>query len=203
MILTPMQPLDLTIRADQYSERSDGLHLSRVTHDILCGLDPERYDDREGGPNWMNFIMGLVFERVLEMAWLDRESQVRPELIRPGEVHLDGIIGTPDAYDTLLGRPEEAKCTKKSCRQPITDNKFWHYWVQLKAYCKMLGCTEGVLWVLFINGNYNRTEKLADGSHDPESGYIIKGWEAKWTQLEIDENWAMLWRHAQRRGWIK
>lgn len=164
--------------------------------------DPDKYGKDRNGTKWMNFIMGLVFERALELAWLDREvgSSFRPGLIRPGEIEKDGITGTPDAYDFIAGEPEEFKCTKKSCRQEITDKKFWIYWVQLKAYAHMMGCSSGVLRVLFINGNYNRGD---DADNDPESGYIIKSWRAEWTELELVENWSMLLKHAMRRGWLK
>lgn len=161
-------------------------------------MDPEKYGTDKGSSKWMNFMMGLVLERALERAWLDREltGTYRPGLIRPGEVHKDNITGTPDAYDYITGEPEEYKCTKKSCRQDITDKKFWIYWVQLKAYCYMIGCDSGVLRVLFINGNYSREED------DPESGYVIKSWRCKWTELELWENWNMLLLHAKRKGWL-
>lgn len=196
MILTELKPPDLTALTTQYTERTEGLHLSRITHDILCNIDPKRYTEREGGPNYMNFLMGLMYERALEMAWMDMERRTRPGLIRPGELMLDGIIGTPDAYDTYVGVPEEYKCTKKSIRQPITDRKFMHYWWQLKAYAKMMGVTSGHLWVLFINGDYSKDYD------DPKASYTIKGWRADWSQLEIDENWDFIVKHAVRRGWL-
>jgi len=144
----------------------------------------------------MNFLMGLIFERALEMAWMDREREVRPELVRIGEVQVDGVIGTVDAFDTRLGHPEEYKCTKMSCRQPIDDPKFYHYWMQLKAYCYMLGASTGVLWVLHVNGNYSREPT------DPESGYVLKGYLAKFSQNELRENWNMHINHAKRKGWL-
>lgn len=195
----PLPPLNIQKRVTQYTPRSEGpgiLHLSTITADILIGMDPERYGEKEGGAKWMNFWAGLLFERVLEMAWVDKEMEERPELIRPGEVTLGGITGTPDAYDTKMFRPEEYKFTKKSCRQPITDDKFRHYWWQLKAYAKMVGAHSGALYICHVNGNYSYDDK------DPESGYIIKPWYDEWTDLELDENWAMLTRHARRRGWL-
>ena len=200
MLLTPLPPLDIRSRAGQYTERTAGLHVSQIIGDLLVSMDPDTYgknDANEG--KWMNFLAGLVFERALELAWLDKEIEDnhRPELVRPGEVERDGILGTPDAFDTRLGRPEEYKCTKKSCRQEITDPKFWHYFVQLKAYVYMLGCNSGVLWVLFVNGNYSNDD------NDPESSYVIKGWEMEWTDLELEENWTMLVNHARLRGWLK
>jgi hypothetical protein len=161
-------------------------------------MDPDRYDEREGGPKYMNFYAGLIFERALELAWLDKEltSGQRPELIRPGEVVRDGIIGTPDAFDTKKFRPEEYKCTKKSCRQDVSDKKFWHYWVQLKAYAYMTGASGGALYILHINGNYSRDD------NDPESGYVIKGWEDEWSTHHLEENWNMIAGHAKRMGWL-
>lgn len=195
----PLPPIDIRSRSEQYIERSDTLHLSQITGDLLLTMDPERYGGPDNEGRWMNFLVGLIFERALELAWLDKELEgnYRPGLIRPGEVSRDGITGTPDAYDTVLGRPVEFKCTKKSCRQDISDPKFWHYFVQLKAYMYMLDCMQGELWVLFINGNYSRDE------NDPESGYIIKGWEVEYTQLELEENWRMITSHAKLRGWLK
>jgi hypothetical protein len=194
----PLPPLNIAARSNQYVDRSDGLHLSRITHDILCKMDPERYDDREGGPNYMNFYAGLIFERALELAWLDKEftSGQRPELIRPGEVTRDGVIGTPDAFDTKLFRPEEYKCTKKSCRQDISDVKFWHYWIQLKCYAYMTGANSGALYILHVNGNYSRDYS------DPDSGYVIKGWYDEWSDTSLAETWNMILTHARRMKWL-
>lgn len=195
----------------QYTERTDGLHLSQITGDILVGLDPKKYgrDDEDQGM-WMNFLLGLIYERALELAWLDKELEgFRPGLIRPGEIKwrdpISGkdVIGTPDALDMsyisaagIPGRPEEYKFSKKSCRQPITDTKFWHYWVQLKAYAFMLGVNSGALYILHVNGNNSRD------FDDPESSYQIRGWEDTWTDMQLEENWIMLLNHARRRGWL-
>lgn len=198
MKITQLPTPNLEIRANQYTERSGGLHLSQIIQDILVTMDPETYTNGNDNSKWMNFMMGLTLERALEMAWLDREliSGYRPGLIRPGEITKDGIIGTPDAYDFINMEPEEVKCTKKSCRQPITDAKFAHYLWQLKAYAYMLGCSSGTLWVLHINGNYSRDD------NDPDSGYVFRGYRFQWTELELAENWFMLTSHAKRRGWL-
>lgn len=205
-----LPPFDLRSRSQQYTERTPDtpgwVHFSTILNDLLIKKDPTRYSDegRHDDVKWMNFMMGLVLERALELAWLDREMEVRPELIRPGELRCpinedgsSGIIITPDAFDTGLGRPEEYKLTKMSCRQPITDDKFWKYWTQLMCQCKVAGCLTGVLRVLHINGNYSRDDK------DPESGYVIKSWEWTWTQLQIDERWAMIVGHGIRAGLLK
>lgn len=204
MAPTALPPIDIRSRAMQYTERTEGLHLSQITGDILIGMDPKKYgrEDEDDGM-WMNFLLGLIYERALELAWLDKELEGhRPGLIRPGEIvwvdPISGknIYGTPDAFDTIKGRPEEYKFTKKSSRQPITDNKFWHYWVQLKAYAYMLGVNSGALYIMHVNGNNSKDFA------DPEGSYQIRGWEDTWTQVQLEENWAMLVNHARRRGWL-
>src|SRR5258707_417323 len=115
MHIIDLPPPDLAARANQYVARTDGLHLSHVTQDILATMDPAKYGETSrDDAKWGNFLAGLIWEGVLEIAWVDREAQIRSELIRPGEVTVDGIIGTPDAYDTAIGQPEEYKATKKS-----------------------------------------------------------------------------------------
>lgn len=191
-----LPPVDIRPMTEQQTVRSDGLHLSTITGDILIGMDPDRYGEREGGAKWMNFLMGLIFEDAIINAYQGRVEKQRMELIRIGEVYKDGVLGTPDNIDMRYPRPVEYKCTKKSCRQPITDKKFWHYWVQLKAYAYMIGVREGELDVLHINGNYSRDD------NDPNNGYIINPWEDDWTDLELLENWMMLIKHAIRRRWL-
>jgi hypothetical protein len=197
-----LPPLAIEPRVNQYTERTEGLHLSQIILDLLIGLEPGKYAKQtHENVRWMNFLAGLIFERVLEEAWLSKEFQHRPELVRPGEIKLDGILMTPDAYDTVKRRPEEYKCTKKSCRQSVLDKKFWPYWVQLKAYAYALktigyGTNSGALYILHINGNYSRDDD------DPDSGYVIKPWEDEWSDLQLEENWAMIVQHARNRGWL-
>src|SRR4051812_12973667 len=106
-----LPPLDIITRSTQYVERSPGLHLSQITGDILVTMDPDRYDRTENEGAHMNWLVGLLFERAVELAWVDREHEVEPDFIRPGEVGpVDGILGTPDAYRISRGRPAEFKC---------------------------------------------------------------------------------------------
>lgn len=196
-----LPPLDILPRATQYAERTPGLHLSQITGDILYTMDPDRYGDDENMEGaHMNWLVGLLFERAVELAWADREHELDggAGMVRPGEVGpVDGIIGTPDAVRLIPQRPAEFKCTKKSCRQPITDKKFWHYWVQLKAYAYMMGMNSGELHILHVNGNYSHDD------NDPDAGYQIRSWEDTWTNIELEENWMMLRNHAVRRGWLR
>ena len=107
-----------------------------------------------------------------------------------GQLCLDGIYGTPDGFDTVDCCVEEFKATWRSSNRPL-DPDFWHWLVQIKAYCKMLTVTWAKLRVFYVNGNYR------------ESGPQVKQFRLEWTQLEIDDNWRMLKNHAKSKGWIK
>jgi hypothetical protein len=67
------------------------------------------------------------------------------------------------------------------------DKRFWHWLVQIKAYCALVGTTFGRLHVLFVNGNY------AD-EREPQ----YRSWDLRFTEREVEENWMMLThqRHA-------
>lgn len=203
----PLPPMDIRSRSQQYTERTAGVHFSDIMQDLLVSMDPETYGRNEEGDivdegKWLNFLIGLIFERAIEMAWMDREleGQYRPGLVRPGELWTpEGVIITPDMFDTELNRPVEFKCSKKSCRQGPDDPKFWHYWVQLKAQARALGVNEGELWILHINGDYG----FLNNRMTPESGYVLKGWVDTWTDQQLDDNWAMLINHATHRGMLR
>jgi hypothetical protein len=110
--------------------------------------------------------------------------------ITPGELHLDGIYGTPDWIDTVDYCVEEFKATYRSSRRPL-DPDFWHWLVQIKAYCRLLQTTWARLRVFYVNGNYR------------DSGPQYKAYRLSFTALEIDDNWRMLSGHAKSKGWTK
>lgn len=110
--------------------------------------------------------------------------------ISPGELTLDGIHGTPDWLDAADWCLEEFKCTWRSSSRPL-DPDFWHWLVQIKAYCKMLTCQWARLRVFYVNGDYR------------ESGPQYRPYRLEFTKLEIDDNWKMLTGHARSKGWIK
>jgi len=107
-----------------------------------------------------------------------------------GQLSLDGIYGSPDGFDTVDCCVEEFKATWRSSNRPL-DPDFWHWLVQIKAYCKMLTVNWARLRVFYVNGNYR------------ESGPQIKQFRLEWSQLEIDDNWKMLRGHAKAKGWIR
>lgn len=191
---------------DQYTARTPddkakGVHhVSRLLHTICEKMWPHRFGKGNGErPSNLRILIGMLFESLLTAAF---KSQISQDLngdarfMRLGEVKRKvkwkgrqlTVVGTPDALDTEDWMIEEWKATWMSCRQPITDPKFWHYWVQVMAYCYMVGTTRARLRVLFVNGDY---------SHGDESGPRLLGWEVEFTEQELKENWDMLLNHAE------
>jgi len=193
---------DLIDRLAQSSApRSEGLHLSTIYGDLMGQLQPKRFD-RSKPFNKVSIESGLVFENMLEKGLAEKFATVRPgELWSP-----EGIIMTPDGVNPLLDAGEEYKFTRMSSRiyksntSPYTDEygmpnqKFLHWFLQMKGYAKWLDTRKFVLRVLHINGDYDRKK---------ESGPEFLSHLVEFTQPEIDENWTMLTNHARNRGMLQ
>jgi len=175
------------------ANRSKGMHVSTAIHSVMEELYPDRFD---GSP--IN-IVRANFGNALERAIIQGLSEAHPNrYVRPGELELDDIYGTPDLWDLLVDPTSgsiatcEFKLTwaSSSRAEDIEDAWFWRYWTQLKSYCYMGGHTRGRLMVGFINGNYRR--------NDPEgSAPCVYEWEDEWTEEELAENWEMI----KARAW--
>jgi len=111
----------------------------------------------------MQFEKGWLWEVALSRAFGEKAAK------RPGELELDGIVGSPDGV-TDDGVIEEYKCTAKSSNTSPTD--MWRWMMQVKGYCKMAGTTKCVFRILHL-------------SFVP----VYKVWELTFTQRELDENW--------------
>jgi hypothetical protein len=180
--------------------RSPGpAHVSNIIRDIentvLKPGQRRKYDDlspEEKRRMGAYVSVGWAWEEAIRGALL--ASGAGPlsseRFISPGECVLDGIYGTPDWLDVDDYCVEEFKATWRSSRRPL-DPDFWHWLVQIKAYCKMLGCTWARLRVFYVNGDYR------------DSGPQIKHFRLEWSKLEIDQNWEMLKNHAKSKGWVK
>jgi hypothetical protein len=162
--------------------RSDTLHLSTLIKAILVGLEPERFSGTDD-PS-VKFEMGFAVERAIEEAWRLR----RIEVLRPGEFAKDGITGSPDGVSFEDGMPivDEIKCTWMSSRGCPEDRKFWHWIVQMKAYCYLLDTPRARLHAFFVNGDY---------AQHREPQYL--SWDLCFTEGELEENWLMLLNQAR------
>jgi hypothetical protein len=180
MIVTPREVTVADLALDPHPPRSTGFHVSALIKAILVGLEPGRFG---GEMDWTRIEIGFAVERAIEQAWQAR----RIDVWRPGEIEKDGIAGSPDGvtFDAEGPVVDEIKCTWMSSKGCPEDKKFWHWLVQIKAYCHLLDTTRARLHVFFVNGDY--------ASHrDPQ----YRSWDLGFHEGEIAENWSMLVNQA-------
>lgn len=151
----------------------------------LC-LKLGHYTDTGGPPSTSLMELGSTFEDVVAKALADRYAHM-DRYARPGELEMDGLIGTPDLYDVVDQALIEVKLTKLSSRNDIESTKFWKYWVQLMAYCHMMGVTKGRLHIGHINGDY---------TWDKGPDIVYNVWEEVFTPEQLFNNWRMLKSHS-------
>lgn len=165
------------------------LHLSTIYQDIESSIalrERSEFTEKE-----LEFFRagGFLWERVWSQAFA--ESIRGGAIVRPGEVYVEGITGSPDNWDIASNRVIETKCTwKSSAKFESLEKYFWLWLVQMKGYCRMVGTKEAELYVFFMMGDYR-------GSGPQCNGLLLE-----WTEKEIEDNWKMLKRHARDRGWI-
>lgn len=193
-----VEDLDLMARLGHSSgPRSSGLHLSDIYKSLMARMQPKRFS---GGTMDMGKIeTGLLFENMLERSLAEKFATHRP-----GEVISDeGIAMTPDGVNLAEGCGEEYKCTWASTRHhdggttPYTDGygmpnqKFLHWFIQMKGYAKWLNTDTFLLRTLHVNGDYAHPYKPAFVTH-----------RIRFTETEIQDNWRMLMNHARSEGML-
>jgi hypothetical protein len=195
--LTPIDAGETLVRVNaRLGYRPPGAHVSEIIRDIedtvnKPGQRPpsERLSSEERRRMGNYVALGWAWELIIQPALMEVYFGADENYVRPGPLQLDGIWGTPDGLDMETWAVEEFKCTWRSSGRDIQED-FWPWWVQIKAYCKMLVTRKARLRVFFVNGDYH------------ESGPQIKMWEAEFKQLEIEQNWQMLKQHARAKGMI-
>lgn len=185
--------------------RSPGCHVSDIIKRVLVKLDPKRYgtaqkaDDTE---NWQE--AGFMWEEILSGAIVNRgiDQDSQGTRWRPGEVTLDHVAGSPDSLECGVQGDDPAfvigeyKATWKSCRDIDTptpgaglmDSKFVGYLIQMQAYCHMVGTTRARLYILFMNGDYER--------YVPQ----MRCYQIDFTPRELQEQWRSLLNTAKKEG---
>lgn len=164
-------------------------HVSMIIRYLCIKLGHFESDEERGGPSITRMEMGNAFEDALVAGLAMRYVKRWPHrYVRPGEIELDGLIGTPDLLDLMHEAVDEIKLTWISSRHADDPEceKFWKYWVQLQAYLKMMGWKTGHLHICFVNGNYK-------DKRDP----VYHVYRAEFTQRELDDNWRMLVSNGQ------
>jgi len=169
----------LPISEEQLAPRSLGLHVSQIINYISTTIGRRDNDfTREDLDAFA--VVGRMFERILA------ETIFRPpRYIRPGEITMDGITGSPDAVDCDDGAVVEIKASFKSSKHDI--QTFREYWWQQMAYCHMLDVNVSKLYVFYVNGDYS----------PPKPTWPPRAWEAEFGKHELRDNWAMLVRNGK------
>ena len=127
--------------------------------------------------------IGRIWEHVLARE-LANAGLGGANVVRPGEITCEGIIGSPDGVDCDDPAIVEYKATWKSSRKPIFEIAPWYKW-QVLAYAYMLGITRARLYILYVNGNYAPLM--------PQ----VRAWEYQFSDGEVRENWNMIKRNAE------
>ncbi len=190
--------IELPLLGSGNNPRSEGLHLTDVIRDLqkVAGIEPV------APAKWnraSTMGAGFIWEEVLAQHWEDMFSQALAKLLArklnwysPGELHLDGITGTPDGLDVadkgylIL---QEAKFTWKSIKSTPAD--IWAWMVQTKSYLHMLNHLhvsqpQAVIFhVYHCMGDYRG------------SGPIYRPWQITFQPHELEENWEMICNHAE------
>lgn len=173
-------PIEISVEDfEPQLERSKGIHVSQCIKRLLVKMDPKKYGG-EGFDRDRMFV-GFLWEEVMSAAFA-RLARSRDPDLEQVEVEVDGLIGTIDGYDAERGRVREFKATWISSRNPIDSHRFWHWMVQVKAYCYMTGTLEADLFVLFVDGDYKPRKR------------IPKAWVLRFTEQEVVDNWRLLQR---------
>jgi hypothetical protein len=159
------------------TERSPGVHFSDLIKPILRKMDPKRFKGTDIDPEFV--FAGLLWEEVVSGA-LARMARAKYRYLKQVEVEFRGVFLTMDTFDIDRSRVHEYKATEMSSARPITDIMFWHYFVQLKAYCLATGTNEAELWVYYMRGDYRKKRRDA------------VRYECRFSRRELEENWLML-----------
>jgi hypothetical protein len=180
MIVVPRPSTVADLGLDPGPPRStDRIHVSALIKAIMRTLEPDRFSGAIEGADWIRIEIGYALENAIEEAFVRRRIQ----MVRPGELECEGIVGSPDGLSIEDGEPiiEEIKCTWMSSRGCPEDKKFWHWLVQIKAYCFMAEALRARLHVFFVNGDYR-------DHREPQ----FLSWDLTFHQGELAENWMVL-----------
>jgi len=165
------------IHPSEKRQRSPGIHLmSGVLKPVLLASRILKPIDREQlslDEMPLNMAIGMAVEDWFMGLWPHMHAH-------PGEVRLDGVIGSPDGRSLgkwvsdkvprKAGVLEECKatwCSRRTYGQNVLEHLVWLW--QISGYCHMLGLEWARLQVMWINGPYNQ------GPPKPEYfTYLIK-----------------------------
>lgn len=176
-------------------DRSVGLHVSDVIRDLdnrlihkgkrlPYDLLTEFEHKRMGYYTEMGFIWEELVEHYFRIRMLMRGEKFR--WVTQQEFQEDNIFLTPDGYDLDEDMGIEIKATwVASWKFQDPEKWFWSWFTQMKAYAKVLGCRVFRLFVFWVCGDYKN------------SGPQVIEYRIRFSDQEVEDNWAMLLGHAQ------
>lgn len=171
--------------------REKGVHLTDLLRLLKTEREPAKFRNEEGeweAKDLLRLEIGHTFEELLSGA-LNRRH---PDLVRPQPITCDGVICSPDGWVPTEQRLEEWKATWGSLNRPLLDWR-WYWFYQIKAYAYVLGATDAVLRVFYINGDYSRDEsKRCAECGLPSGGPHVHAYRVTWYDGELEETWAEL-----------
>lgn len=160
-------------------------HVSAIIRSLCLRLG--HFGDTGPITDFTRVELGSAFENAVAAGLARRYALADSRYVVPGELELDGLIGTPDLLDTVDLRVIEIKLTWISSRHDAESEKFWKYWVQAKAYCHMMDWREAELHIGHISGNYK-----------DQRSPIYNVWHDTFSNKELNENWRMLISHGEQ-----
>jgi hypothetical protein len=151
-IAIPVRDYNKIFASSSQSRRSPGIHLSGIIKGILTLDDPETYGQPIDDSARAMFELGFRWENTLKPTY--------PKgTIRQFEARKDGVVGTLDALMVPLWRIGESKATWISAVNDILSPRFRHWLWQGMGYCAMTDATEIQYDVLYVNGNFDRSQR--------------------------------------------
>lgn len=163
-------------------ERSPGLHLSDIIHDISLCWGYYEFNPNPSPALINKWRLGLANED----AFIRQLKDEHPgRYLTLGEIEYDGVYMNLDLFEGLNHFPEEFKLSWKSSRWPGDSEKFWSFWAQIKGYCKGMGSRQGRLRIVFPRDDYKSNDV----------GY--RQWLQTFSKAEINDNWRSMLDHSK------
>lgn len=180
----------LSLSPERDKVRSPGLHLSDIIKHRLSSYGIDRAGKGKFSLNQkhMLFEQGFLWERIIELVLnYYQVEDSNGELVRPGEVMMDGIAATPDAINIVWWHLEEWKTTyirEKNMVKTLPDGskivdieRVKPEWLwQAMAYCRLFGMTRVIFRIWFWGDLPARVWQV----------------QIDFTEAEIEQNWQMI-----------
>lgn len=127
-------------------------HVSGLLRSIQRELHLDSsYDDEISRSTLLRFEVGYIWEDILGEHLFAPTAD--PEHIVPvGTLEQDGILATPDDFDTRTWEVQEYKASWSSSRKPLDSR--WYWLSQIKIYCHLMGARSAKLKVFYVNGDW-------------------------------------------------